>query len=53
MFFQRLADLRIDSDKTPPELVTGFVTDKGIYDGDKLWDYYNGDDGTGEYELIV
>lgn len=40
-------------DKTPPELVTGFVTDKGIYDGDKLWDYYNGDDGTGEYELIV
>ncbi len=39
-------------DKTPPELVTGVVTDRGIYDPDKLWDYYAGD-GKGEYELVV
>ncbi len=40
-------------DKTPPELVTGVVTDRGIYDPHKLWDYYNGDGGTGEYDVVV
>lgn len=40
-------------DKTPPELVTGVVTDKGIFDPNKLWDYYDGNDGNGEYELVV
>ncbi len=39
-------------DKTPPELITGVVTDRGIYSPDRLWDYYDGN-GTGEYDVVV
>ena len=38
-------------DKTPPELITGIVTYKGIYAPDKLWDYYA--DGSEEYDVVV
>lgn len=37
-------------DKTPPELITGIVTDKGIYSPGRLWDYYS-DNGSGEYNF--
>lgn len=39
-------------DKTPPELVTGIVTDRGIYDPKKLWDYY-GSGSEGVYDVIL
>ena len=39
-------------DKTPPEIITGVVTDRGIYSPDRLWDYYDGN-GTGEYDVVV
>ena len=39
-------------DKTPPELITGIVTDRGIYDPKKLWDYYN-DNPAAKYEIVV
>lgn len=38
-------------DKTPPELITGIVTYKGVFSPDKLWDYYSA--GNEEYEIIV
>ena len=38
-------------DVTPPELVTGVVTDRGIYDPHRLWDYVK--DGGSTYELVV
>lgn len=39
-------------DKTPPELITGIVTDRGVYDPKKLWDYYN-DNPAAKYEIVV
>ena len=39
-------------DRTPPELITGIVTDRGIYSPDRLWDYYDGDGGE-EYCVVV
>ena len=39
-------------DITPPALVTGVVTDAGIYSPDALWDYYK-DTDTDPYELII
>lgn len=39
-------------DKTPPELITGIVTDRGVYSPDKLWDYYDGN-RAGEYDVVV
>lgn len=39
-------------DITPPELVKGVVTDKGIYTQDNLYDYYNNSD-MDPYELII
>lgn len=39
-------------DKTPPELITGIVTDRGVYDPQKLWDYYDGN-RAGEYDVVV
>lgn len=37
-------------DVTPPELVTGVVTDRGVFDPHRLWEYQT--DGSG-YELVV
>lgn len=39
-------------DITPPELVTGVVTDRGIYDPKKLRDYET-DGGADAYEIVV
>lgn len=39
-------------DKTPPELITGIVTDRGIYSPTNLWDYYEGN-RSGEYDVVV
>lgn len=39
-------------DKTPPELITGIVTDRGILPPDRLWDYYDGN-SSGEYDVVV
>lgn len=37
-------------DKTPPELITGIVTCRGIYDPKDLWSYY---EGNGQYDVIL
>ena len=39
-------------DKTPPGLVTGVVTDRGVFSPDKLADYYAGN-AEGEYDVVV
>ncbi len=39
-------------DITPPHLVTGVVTDAGIYSPDSLWKYYD-DTDTDPNELII
>lgn len=39
-------------DKTPPKLVTGVVTDRGIFSPYKLADYYAGN-SEGEYDVVV
>lgn len=39
-------------DKTPPELITGIVTDRGIMDPKKLWDYYDGN-VSGAYDVVL
>ena len=39
-------------DKTPPKLITGVVTDRGIFSPYKLRDYYDGN-SCGEYDVVV
>jgi len=39
-------------DKTPPELIAGIVTDRGIFDPKDLAAYYQGND-QGEYDFVV
>ena len=39
-------------DVTPPELVSGVVTDRGIYDAHDLWRYVE-DSGAKPYEIVV
>lgn len=39
-------------DRTPPELITGIVTDRGIFSPYKLNDYFT-TGGAGEYEMVV